>query len=142
MSVLRVLAVADLKPDAPDDAPQSHAALSPVTSLSVAEGENSALAVSFLLEPLLQSLARPFAPFFQDFHLYFAQRARPIIIRDHWSFRKVNGCSSRMRNQLQPHHYRGSVKMLSVADLGRLFCFLCLGSLLLWLPVAGVAATG
>ena len=39
MSVLRVLAVADLKPDAPDDAPQSHAALSPVTSLSVAEGE-------------------------------------------------------------------------------------------------------
>lgn len=39
MSVLRVLAVADLKPDAPDDASQSHAALSPVTSLSVTEGE-------------------------------------------------------------------------------------------------------
>jgi hypothetical protein len=71
------------------------------------------LAVSFLLEPLLQSLACPFAPFFQDFHLYFAQRARPIIIRGHRSFRKVNGCSSRMRNQLRPHHYRGSVKMLS-----------------------------
>ena len=39
MSVLRVLAVADFKPDAPHDAPQGHDALSSVANLSVAEGE-------------------------------------------------------------------------------------------------------
>src|SRR5258708_23870110 len=57
-------------------------------------GENSALAVDFFLEPVLQPSARPFAPFFQYFHLYFAQRARSIVLRGHWSFRATVTLSS------------------------------------------------
>jgi len=42
-------------------------------TLAWVRGEKSALAVRFFLKPLLQSLARPLAPFFQYFQFYLPQ---------------------------------------------------------------------
>jgi hypothetical protein len=46
------------------DASQTHRLLSPVVTFLSLRGKNSALAVGFFLELLLESSARPFAPFF------------------------------------------------------------------------------
>src|SRR5438093_9049608 len=53
-------------------------------------GKNPAVAVSLLLEFLLQPLAHPLAAFGHDFHFDFAQRARGILIRVHGPF--AGGC--------------------------------------------------
>jgi hypothetical protein len=64
MLIVGSATVPDLQLDRTDDAAQGHGLLAPVPGLSGREGENSALAVGFFLELLLQSAARPFAPFF------------------------------------------------------------------------------
>ena len=115
MSRLRVLAVADLKPDAPDDAPQSQAALSPVTSLSAAEGEKLRLggqlragAVAPVAGVSIRALLLRLPSLFR------AESAADHYPRSLVLSYSVNGCFSRMRNQLRPHQYRGCVKMLSL----------------------------
>jgi hypothetical protein len=45
------------------------------------------VAVGFFLEPLLQTAPRPFAAFFEYFHLDLAQTAHWLMVRVHDPFR-------------------------------------------------------
>jgi hypothetical protein len=86
MPVLRVLAVPNLQLNDPHHAAQMHPLALAVMRLSSAEGENPAVAVGRFLEPLLQAPSRPFAAFFQHFHLDLAQAAHWLIVRVHNPF--------------------------------------------------------
>jgi hypothetical protein len=72
-------------------------------------GKNSAVAVGFFLQALLESLTRPFPAFGHDFLLNFPQGPRPRLFHFH-PFPLVMGFLSD-EEPFSPPHYGGSVKL-------------------------------